>query len=145
LLKELNEHPDGLKYVPQLLDLIVAGKNSHDPKCEDQEDMTVFIVMEYFEYDLKRVICNHVKTFDEHQIVTLIFDLLSTVKFLHQLNVVHRDIKPSNFFVTADMRVKIGDFGIARSLPENLSGKGSGNTTRVRNSIRKSRFDPDFL
>lgn len=107
--------------------------------------MTVFIVMEYFEYDLKRVICNHVKTFDENQIVTLIFDLLSTVKFLHQLNVVHRDIKPSNFFVTADMRVKIGDFGIARSLPENLSGKGSGNTTRVRNSIRKSRFDPDFL
>ena len=145
LLKELNEHPDGLKYVPQLLDLIVSGKNAHDPKCEDQDDMTVFIVMEYFEYDLKRVICNHVKTFDEHQIVTLVFDLLSTVKFLHQLNVVHRDIKPSNFFVTADMRVKIGDFGIARSLPENLSGKGSGNTTRVRNSIRKSRFDPDFL
>jgi hypothetical protein len=35
LLKELNEHPDGLKYVPQLLDLIVAGKNAHDPKCEE--------------------------------------------------------------------------------------------------------------
>lgn len=35
LLKELNEHPDGLKYVPQLLDLIVSGKNSHEPKCEE--------------------------------------------------------------------------------------------------------------
>ena len=30
---------------------------------------------------------------------------------------VHRDIKPPNFLVTKCLRVKLGDFGIARNLP----------------------------
>ena len=43
------------------------------------------------------------------------------------------------------MEVKIGDFGSARSLPESLSEKSSGNTATARNSIGKGRFDPEIL
>lgn len=42
------------------------------------------------------------------------------------------------------MHVKIGDFGLSRSLPENLTGKGSGNSLRLRNFIRKNdQFNKD--
>jgi hypothetical protein len=43
--------------------------------------------------------------------------------------------------------VKICDFGLSRTLPESLIGKGSDNTRRVRESILKqiARGDTKFL
>jgi len=39
--------------------------------------------------------------------------VLRAVRLLHQGGAVHRDLTPKNVFVTADRRLKIGDFGIA--------------------------------
>jgi eukaryotic-like serine/threonine-protein kinase len=45
-----------------------------------------------------------------------ILDVIDGLCETHRLGVVHRDVKPSNCFVEADGRVKVGDFGLAKSL-----------------------------
>ena len=57
------------------------------------------------------------KTFySEHEARDVVYTLLSTVKFCHDLGIVHRDIKPENLLLTSpdeDAHVKLADFGMA--------------------------------
>ncbi|KAG6468958.1 hypothetical protein ZIOFF_073653 [Zingiber officinale] len=49
--------------------------------------------------------------------------LLRGLKYLHSANVIHRDLTPENLFVNCvDCKLKIGDFGLARSMIQ--SGRG---------------------
>jgi len=49
--------------------------------------------------------------------VTILYNMLCALNFLHSANIMHRDIKPANLLVDADCRVKICDFGLSRSQP----------------------------
>ena len=52
---------------------------------------------------------------------SLIFSLSlppQAVKYVHDAGYVHRDIKAGNFLLTADLQVKIADFGVATKVPK---------------------------
>ncbi len=61
-------------------------------------------------------------TVEEHgplpvsQAVDYILDVLDGLEAAHKAGVVHRDVKPSNCFLDGDGRVKVGDFGLSKSL-----------------------------
>jgi serine/threonine protein kinase len=47
----------------------------------------------------------------------LTHNIIEAVAFLHSRHLIHRDLKPANLLLTQDLRVKICDFGFARTLP----------------------------
>jgi uncharacterized RDD family membrane protein YckC len=48
--------------------------------------------------------------------VDYILDVIDGLQAAHAQDVVHRDVKPSNCFLDGDGRVKVGDYGISKSL-----------------------------
>jgi serine/threonine protein kinase len=42
--------------------------------------------------------------------------ILEGVRYIHEQRIVHRDLKLENFFLSDQMAVKIGDFGLAETL-----------------------------
>src|SRR4029077_1471700 len=47
-------------------------------------------------------------------------EILEGLAAAHAVGIVHRDVKPSNCFLTADGHVKVGDFGLSRSIDSDL-------------------------
>lgn len=60
------------------------------------------------------------------QAVRWTIELLEGLDAAHHAGVLHRDVKPSNCFVTEDGHVKIGDFGLSRSLDTDVHLTQSG-------------------
>lgn len=75
-----------------------------------------YIVMEYIEgKDLKTLI-KESAPFKIERALDLAIQVCAGVGYAHRAGLVHCDVKPQNILVTADGRVKITDFGIARAL-----------------------------
>src|ERR671924_220886 len=51
--------------------------------------------------------------------------ILGALAFAHRNGIVHRDIKPHNIVVGSDGRLKVTDFGIARSGTSQMTEVGS--------------------
>ncbi|KAJ3226763.1 Cell cycle serine/threonine-protein kinase cdc5/MSD2 [Clydaea vesicula] len=56
------------------------------------------------------------KRLTEPEVRYFMFQLLDAVRYMHENKVIHRDLKLGNIFLTKDLKVKIGDFGLAATI-----------------------------
>jgi len=80
---------------------------------------SVFIVMDYVEQDLGKMIRDPSLIIETDHALTILYNMLCGLNFLTTAGLIHRDIKPQNMLVTQECEVKICDFGMARSLSTN--------------------------
>eukprot|EP00058_Branchiostoma_floridae_P010879 XP_002596367.1 hypothetical protein BRAFLDRAFT_76176 [Branchiostoma floridae] len=84
---------------------------------KEESAMFVCIVMEYYKMgDLDKVLRQ--KRSKKESIEELILkkwlgQMIEALVFVHKKEVIHRDLKPSNIFMTEDLSISIGDFGVA--------------------------------
>lgn len=84
-----------------------------------QEKGSLYIVMEYCDGGdlMKKINMQRGVPFTEEQIVDWFVQICLGLKHIHDKKILHRDIKTQNIFLSsAGMKVKLGDFGIARML-----------------------------
>ena len=75
--------------------------------------------MELMETDFKQLLTSVPDTeIQEEHIVTMLYNQLCALNFLHSANIIHRDLKPANFLINSNCHVKLCDFGLARAQPE---------------------------
>ena len=77
------------------------------------EEGEINIIMEYASNENLERYLVHNRTVEPHQKYKIYSQILEGVKYCHSMDIAHRDLTPSNILLTADMVVKIADFGLA--------------------------------
>ncbi|EAY13399.1 AGC family protein kinase [Trichomonas vaginalis G3] len=85
--------------------------------CTKQK-RNLYILMDYADGgDLSQAIKRQgVVFFSEDQILDWFVQICLAMKYLHDRKILHRDMKPQNVFLSSGNIVKLGDFGIAKTL-----------------------------
>lgn len=79
------------------------------------EDDVYYIVMEYIDGKTLKDIIKEKGKLTTEETLDISMKVVDALITAHANKVIHRDIKPHNIMVTADGRVKVTDFGIARA------------------------------
>ncbi|CAD8111786.1 unnamed protein product [Paramecium sonneborni] len=81
-------------------------------KAENNKDL--YMVFDFMETDLHKVIrANILEPIHKKYII---YQILKGLKYLHTGELIHRDLKPSNLLINSECKVKVADFGLARSV-----------------------------
>ena len=73
-----------------------------------------YLVMPYKQVSLRKMMqSTHKIGFDSEHVITLLYNLLCSLNYIHTAGLIHRDIKPDNILMDDKCRVFICDFGIS--------------------------------
>ena len=75
-----------------------------------------YIVMELMPGTTLQTLVEKEGPLDASSAIVKILDVIDGLREFHKIGLIHRDVKPSNCFLETGGRVKIGDFGLSKSL-----------------------------
>lgn len=93
----------------ELLDIIIAPVKP--PNYRGHVDL----VFEYMEHDISALVESKIQ-FTQGEIKNIMKQILTGIAYLHSNNIIHRDIKSANILLNNNGVVKLGDFGLARTI-----------------------------
>jgi len=97
----------------------VIGLRDLIPPPDEEPFNDIYIVLDFMETDLHKIIYSKNELTDEH-IQYFLYQILKGMKYIHSANVIHRDLKPSNLLLNSNCDLKICDFGLARGVKEDV-------------------------
>lgn len=84
-----------------------------------ETESALFLLMEFVEGDIfERLI--DARSFELSEILAIITQVCSALNHAHEHGVIHRDLRPGNTMLDQSGLVKVGDFGMARLMGEEL-------------------------
>ena len=118
LSPELSRSPEALDRFK--LEGVIASAISH-PHCvfvhrADEDSGTPFIAMELMTGQTLKDIVSKRGPLPYSEAIPLILQCIDGLIEAHSRGMIHRDVKPANCYLDDQGNVKIGDFGLARSL-----------------------------
>ncbi|KAK4324041.1 hypothetical protein Pmani_005290 [Petrolisthes manimaculis] len=128
-LLEFSSHPN----VIRLLNVLRADNNKD-----------IYLVFQFMETDLHNVIKKGNVLEDIHRRY-IMYQLFRAARYLHSGSVIHRDLKPSNLLVDSDCRVKVADFGLARSVEPSARVEPQGDPTLTNYVATRWYRAPEIL
>jgi tRNA A-37 threonylcarbamoyl transferase component Bud32 len=91
---------------------------------EASDDGLAFIAMEYVRGTNLKLMLQGEQPLTLRGVLDILSQVGDALDYAHANRVIHRDVKPANILITAENRVKITDFGIARLDSSNLTQEG---------------------
>ena len=73
----------------------------------------VYILIELCHNQTLHELLRRRKNLTELEVQYYIFQLVKCLQYLHGLKIIHRDLKLANLFISENMQLKLGDFGLA--------------------------------
>ncbi|ODV87864.1 hypothetical protein CANARDRAFT_193653 [[Candida] arabinofermentans NRRL YB-2248] len=120
------ESSDEIKEIQQEIKILSTCNTDHVTKYYGcfLKGSKLWIIMEY----LGGGSCSDLLTagpFSEEVIGLIMFQLLQALVYLHENGKIHRDFKAANVLISNTGVVKIGDFGVATQLSNNMSKRNT--------------------
>ena len=115
ILRQFSNMKNAHLFFPQLMDIVIP-EESFD---EIQNLSAIFILMEFEPNSLGNMIkecLKNEKKINEKDVLTLMYNLLCGMKFMHSAGIMHRDVKPDNILINQKGTVMFCDFGLSRGL-----------------------------
>ena len=81
---------------------------------EDAEN--VYVLLELCYNQTLHELVKRRKKLTELEAQYYVFYIVKALQYLHNLKIIHRDLKLANIFLTENMQIKLGDFGLATQL-----------------------------
>lgn len=96
----------------KLVDVFMNDEAYQDPTKLKK----LFLVTNLENFDLSSLFTKtNLLSYEQLQI--LVYNLLNSLRFIHECGIIHRDLKPNNVLINQHCQINLCDFGWARSIP----------------------------